>query len=82
MAIMQLNSKVRWLVVVLFFASLLIAAVLQNAVSKVLVGLSAVAMLTIPCGQRFINRNRWAWVGRQLYFVALAVAWLVSALYR
>jgi hypothetical protein len=76
MAIMQLNNKYRVVVVFVFFASLLLPAIWPRPLSYAAVTITSIGMVTIPCGQRFINRNRKLWILRQSYFAALALAYL------
>lgn len=79
MALLQLNAGYRRIVVVAFFSSLLIVALKPTRVTYLCVAFASTGMVTIPCGQRFINRDKKLWLIRELYFTALAVAWLLLA---
>ena len=80
MALVQLNTGYRRLIVVAFFASVLIVALAPTRVTYFIVALASLLMLTIPCGQRFINKDKKLWIIRELYFAALATAWLLLAI--
>jgi hypothetical protein len=80
MALIQLNTRYRRLIVFLFFASLLIVALKPTGVTYLCVAIASLFMITIPCGQRFINDNKTLWIIRELYFAALTTAWLLWAI--
>lgn len=80
MGLIQLDTRYRRLIVFMFFASLLIVALKPTWVTYLCVALASLLMITIPCGQRFINKDRTLWIIRELYFAALATAWLLLAI--
>lgn len=61
----------------MFFAGLLIAAA-KPAQATCLY--AAVMSSLVPCKQRFIGNSKTLWKLRQLYFLGLGTAWLITSL--
>ncbi len=79
MALFQAHSLYRRVVIFSFFASLPLAILQHSAFALCIVGQCSLWMASVPCGQRFINRDRNLWILRQSYFVGLGIACLVVA---
>lgn len=41
--------------------------------SCIAVGVLEILMLTVPCGLKKVNNNRWLWNLRQLYFLSVGL---------
>ena len=63
--------------VVLLLPLIIFGILAKTRVGRVGMGMCALAYLTVPCGIRVINTNKFLWFLRQLYFLIIGLAYII-----